>query len=127
MNMIMIKKYSFVNGFTKVSSKTQSLSTRQFGLMKPHLISMAQLLVPQKFAHLWGQGSEFTRTHSLVWNVIQEFQWIILFFKEHFITPGTSTCIGHPLCLPLVKCMGMREFTFNITIEMLRAPSMSLP
>jgi len=52
MNMIMIEKCSFVNGFIEVCSRMQSLSTRQFGLMKPYLISVAKLLVPQKFAHL---------------------------------------------------------------------------
>lgn len=49
------------------------------------------------------------------------------FFKEQIIALGTSTCFGHPLCLPLVKYMGMRGFTFNITIEVLGATSMNLP
>jgi hypothetical protein len=81
---ILITELSFVNDFKGRWTRMHSLWTRLFGLVRQHSSSMVQWtdIIPcTGLVKIW-QGTEFTRTYSLVWCVIQGYCGTVLLWRD---------------------------------------------
>jgi hypothetical protein len=66
------------------------------------------LLVPWEFSHSYWSGSEFARTHSLLWCASQAYSGPIFLWGGSY-----KLNMLKPSCLPYARCMEMKKSTTN--------------